>query len=158
MAYPVIYVTETDGWTVVVFGCYCAIYKISRGLNYLAINDRHYHPCIHFIRTLKNPLPITHAALITSPLYSIILTDNASVRCYSINGQFIKQQHCSAKGDLTVMKDGDMNEYVCFYEEDRIVVMSTPDLRMIGEIELGEGVSVQGRLLVWEDKVGVIGW
>ena len=51
-----------------------------------------------------------------------------------------------------------MNEYVCFCEDERVVVMSTPDLRMVGEVEVGEGVRVEGRVVVWEDKVGVVGW
>lgn len=151
-------VSETDGWTMVVFGCYCAIYKISRAMNYLAVGDRHYQPCVEFIRSFKNNSKIIYAMIVTCPLYSLIIIDNASIKSYSINGQFIKQQHCSAKSQPVVIKDCEMNEYVCVGEEERMVVMSTPDLRAISELEVGDYLGMEKRVLVYESKVCVVGW
>lgn len=59
---------------------------------------------------------------------------------------------------MWVLKDDDMNEYVCFCEEDAIVAMSTPDLRMVSELEIADGMRAEGKMLIGEGKVDVIGW
>jgi len=57
------------------------------------------------MRSFKNNLKIIYAQIITSPLYSIVIVDNASIKSYSINGQFIKSQSCNAKSEINILKD-----------------------------------------------------
>ena len=115
---------------------------------------------MEFIRSFKNPLKVLSAYIITSPLYSLILVDNAGIKCYSINGQFIKLLSCNPKSGLFVLRDNEMNEFVYFLEDERIVVMSTPDLRSVSEMEIGAkclGLRGDG-LLVFEEWIGKVGW
>jgi hypothetical protein len=51
---------------------------------------------IKFFRSFYNALPLKASYIMCSPLYTIILIDNANIKSYSINGQFIKSiSNCS---------------------------------------------------------------
>lgn len=61
-------------------------------------------PFVRFFRSFKNALPIKSAFIADSPLYSLLICDNAHVKVYSINGQFIKSLACNPKAVFR-MKD-----------------------------------------------------
>lgn len=71
----------------------------------------------------------------SSPLYCIVIIDNANIRTYSINGQFMKKVACSAKQSGR-FKDMDLQDVLYVVEEDKIVGFSIPDLRSITIMEL----------------------
>lgn len=66
-----------------------------------------------------------------SPLYTIILIDNANIKSYSINGQFIKNMTSSAKY-YGRFKDGQLHDVFYAIDEDKAICLSVPDLRSIG--------------------------
>lgn len=43
----------------------------------------------------------------------------------------MKSLSCNPKSELFILRDNEMNEFVYFLEDERIVVMSTPDLRSV---------------------------
>lgn len=72
-----------------------------------------------------------------SPLYCVVLIDNANIKVYSINGQFIRSITCCAKY-YSRMQDRDLNDLLCVSEEERITCLSIPDLRSISILEMPE--------------------
>jgi hypothetical protein len=66
----------------------------------------------------------------TSPLYTIILIDNANIKSYSINGQFIKSINSSAKY-YDRFKDSQLHDVFYAIDEDKVICYSIPDLRNI---------------------------
>lgn len=64
-----------------------------------------YQISFKLMRGFKNNLKILKAVIVTAPLYSILIVDNANIKCYSINGQFIKSYSCNVKGNIRILKD-----------------------------------------------------
>jgi hypothetical protein len=98
-------VVERDGWVLFVVNHYVHVYKVARSLHYLAKTNRTYQPTLEFIRSFRNNLKVLKCQLLTSPLYCVVMVDNACIKTYSINGQLIKSQHCNCKGSLKILKD-----------------------------------------------------
>lgn len=72
-----------------------------------------------------------------SPLYTIILIDNANIKSYSINGQFIKSVNNSAKY-YGRFRDNQLHDVFYAIDEDKIICYSIPDLRNISIFDLPE--------------------
>jgi hypothetical protein len=70
-----------------------------------------------------------------SPLYTIILIDNANIKSYSINGQLIKTINNSAK-HYGRFKDYQLHDVFYAIDEDTVICLSVPDLRNISILEL----------------------
>jgi hypothetical protein len=66
------------------------------------------------------------------PLFCLAIFDNAQIKIFSINGQFMKSFSCNAKY-FGRMKDSDLNGILFYFEDTRMVCLSTPDLRSISE-------------------------
>ena len=103
--YAINHISERDGFTSICFGNYCSIYKISRSLHYLGLEEKNYKPCVCLLRSFRNNLTISRTEIITTPLYSVIIMDNAGIKSYSINGQLIKSQSVTVKGNINIIKD-----------------------------------------------------
>jgi hypothetical protein len=58
------------------------------------------------------------------------MIDNANIKVYSVNGQFLKSTNCNIKGAFMI-KDNELNDYMYYFEEERIVLLSLPDLRYV---------------------------
>ncbi len=70
-----------------------------------------------------------------SPLYTIILIDNANIKSYSINGQFIKSiSNCSKYYGR--FKDYYLHDVFYAVDEQSVICLSVPDLRNISILEL----------------------
>ncbi len=94
------------------------------------MSNKSVKPFVKFFRSFLNPISIKASLIVNSPLFSIIIFDNANIRVYSINGQFIKTIPCNAKY-VGRFKDFDLNNIVFYIEDERAVCLSTPDLRNI---------------------------
>lgn len=82
------------------------------------------------LRSYKNNLKLRQSYIVTSPLYGIIMIDNAHIKVYSINGQFLKSSNCNIKNAIMI-KDNELNDYMYYFEEERVVLLSLPDLRCV---------------------------
>lgn len=85
---------------------------------------------IKFFRSFYNSIPLKASYIMTSPLYSIILIDNANIKSYSINGQFIKSINSVAKY-YGRFKDSQLHDVFYAVDDDKIICFSIPDLRNI---------------------------
>ena len=130
---PISHISEFDGFYAISFGNCVSIYKIHRTLHYLCNKDQ--EPIIKFFRSFRISIPIKASFILTSPLFSIAIIDNANIRTYSINGQFIKKIASNAKNYGRFFNDTATTE-IYTVEEDRIVCFSTPDLRSVSILEL----------------------
>lgn len=140
------HISEHDGFLAISYGCFVAIYKIERSLHYLT--EEGVRPFVKFFRSFKNPIPVKGALIVDSPLYSLVLYDNANIRVYSINGQLIRSCSCNAKTICRIV-DAEMNHFLLLIEEERLLCLSTPDLRCISELEVRNVVDSFGNLLVF---------
>lgn len=126
-------INEFDGFFSICYGTYCSIYRVSRTLLYLTPGVP--QNCeIVFFRSFVSNLQIKRSFICKCPLYCIVLIDNSNIRCYSINGQFIKSVACS--GSLYGrLEDNSNNDIIYAMDEDKIVGFSVPDLRNVTMLE-----------------------
>jgi hypothetical protein len=54
------------------------------------------------------------------------------------------------------MKDKELNSLFCVEEEARLLLLSTPDLRCISELEIGGALQVIGDMIVYEKAIHFI--
>lgn len=87
---PIMHISYHDGFYSISFGNYCGIYKIYRTINYVCNNSINREQPLKFFRSFYNNLPINSSYIVFSPLPCIVLTDNANIKVYSINGQLLK--------------------------------------------------------------------
>ena len=111
---------------------------------------------IKFFRSFRSNLLIKFAFIISSPLYAIVICDNANIKTYSINGQFLKTINVNAK-TLGTLKDPDLNDLIYYVEEERVVLLSTPDLRSLSEMDISDYLQIFGNYVIFKNWVGVIG-
>jgi hypothetical protein len=62
---------------------------------------------------------------------------------------------CSPK-KIHQMKDKELNSLFCVEEEARLLLLSTPDLRCISELEIGGALQVIGDMIVYEKAIHFI--
>ena len=93
---------------------------------------------------------------VDAPLYALVLWDKANVRVYSINGQLLRVLPCSPR-NLHPLRDRDLNSLFCVEEEGRLVLLSTPDLRCISELETSGALQVCGDMVIFEKAIHFIG-
>jgi hypothetical protein len=151
--HPVFHLSEHDGFFTVCFGCYVAIYKIERPLGFLSKEPQ--RPFVRFFRSFENSLPVRGAFLADSPLYCLLLYDNAHLKVYSVNGQLIRSAGWAVKG-IQRMTDAELNSLFCVFEEGRLMLVSTPDLRCLSELEIGGAMQVFDRVVVYKNKLQFI--
>ena len=134
------------------FGNYVAVYKFDRTLHYLSSTtstnsnskieeeSKIFSNYLKFFRSFYSPLPIKAAFIVSSPLISVVIVDNANIKTYSINGQFIKGIFSNAANlkKYGRFKDNELHDVFYTAEEDRIICYSMPDLRSISVLELPE--------------------
>ena len=115
MPFPhsITHISYHDGFFAISFGCFVAIYKIERSLEFLSTQKQ--PPFIRFFRSFENSLPIKRAFIADSPLYCILLYDNAHLKIYSINGQLMRSLSWTVKG-VQRMFDTDLNSLFCVHE------------------------------------------
>ena len=147
---PITHVSQHDGFYAISFGNCVSLYKIHRTLHYLY--EKEQEPIMKFFRSFRISIPIKAAFILSSPLFSIAIIDNANIRTYSINGQFIKKISSNAK-HYGRFVDSDMQDVLYTVEEDRVVCFSVPDLRSISILELEEYEQIQGRLIVNRNSI-----
>lgn len=70
-----------------------------------------------------------------SPLYTILLIDNANIKSYSINGQFIKSISNNAKY-YGRFRDYQLHDIFYGVDEEKVVAYSVPDLRNVSILDL----------------------
>ena len=128
---PVVHISEHDGFFAISFGCYVGVYRIERTLGFLSRDPQRCF--VRFFRSFCNPLPVKGAFLADSPLYSLLLYDNAHLKVYSINGQLIRTCSWAVKG-VQRMTDAELSSVFCIHEEGRLMLVSTPDLRCLSEL------------------------
>ena len=104
------HISEQDGFFAISFGCFVSIYKIERSLYYLGKMQT--SPFIKFFRTFQNNILIRASFIADNPLYCILIIDNANIKIYSINGQFIKSISCNAKYFYR-LRDKHLNWLLC---------------------------------------------
>lgn len=81
------------------------------------------------------------ALLVESPLFSLVIYDNLGIRCYGVNGQIISTISTNASvEEVSVLKDHFLHDILVHVEEDKLVALSTPDLRRISMVELDRSV------------------
>lgn len=68
-------------------------------------------------------------------MYAIVICDNGSIKTYSINGQLLKSININAKF-IELTKDPDLHDLVYYLDDDKVVLLSTPDLRALSELEI----------------------
>lgn len=73
--------------------------------------------------------------MVGSPLYAMILIDNANIKSYSINGQFIKSI-CNTAKFYSRFKDCHLHDILYAVDEDRVIAFSTPDLRNVSIMDV----------------------
>ena len=113
------------------FGCYVSIYKFERSLHYISKTSATIY--VRFFRSFKNHLNVRGAFIADCPLYSLVLWDNAHIKVYSINGQLIKTIPCSPS-TITPLRDKERNCLFCVQEDNRMILLSSPDLRCLCEL------------------------
>lgn len=155
MTAPVVSITEYDGFYAVTFGNYCSIYKVSRSFHYLTNNTTKMQ--IKFFRSFYNPLSLKTSFIMNSPLYSIVLIDNANIRCYSINGQLIKSISHASKY-YGRFYDSQLHNVLYAIDEQKIVCFSIPDLRNVSIMELTDYEYIFGNYLVSKNWICEIGY
>ena len=127
------HVSEYDGFFAISFGDIVSIYKIYRSLHYLCNKEQ--EPIFKFFRSFKSNIPIKACFILNSPLFCIAIIDNANIKIYSINGQFIKKISSNAK-HYGRFVDSDLQDVLYTIEDEKILCFSIPDLRSISILEL----------------------
>jgi hypothetical protein len=151
--HPITHISERDGFYTISFGCYVSIYKFERSLHFLSKDAC--RPFVRFFRSFRNSLVVRGAFLADIPLYCLVLFDKANVKIYSINGQLIKTLSCNPKR-LFPLRDRELNSLFCVVEDARLLLLSTPDLRCISELEVGGSMQVLEEMVIYEKAIHFI--
>lgn len=70
--------------------------------------------------------------IVQSPLFSLIIYDNLSVKCYSINGQLIATLPTSNSiHEVSIVKDVYLHDVIVLYDDGKLLCVSIPDLRKL---------------------------
>jgi hypothetical protein len=74
--------------------------------------------------------------MLGSPLYTIILIDNSTIKSYSINGQLIKVVNCPSNvKHFGSFKDYQLHDVFYLIDEDKAIALSVPDLRNVSILD-----------------------
>lgn len=82
----------------------------------------------------------------------MILIDNANIKSYSINGQFIKSINSAARY-YGRFKDSQLHDVFYAVDDDKIICYSVPDLRNISILELPDCEQVIGNYIIHKSSI-----
>lgn len=143
------HISETQNFFAVSYGDYVALYRFTRALRYLVECKPNRKPHIKFFRSLRNRSRINGAVIVESPLFAVIIYDNLGVKCYSANGQLLASAATpSSVNELVLVKDSSLHDIVVYLEEDKLIGLSTPDLRRISMIDVPQPILFARGLLI----------
>lgn len=57
---------------------------------------------------------------------------------------------------MYALKDRELNSLLCVVEEGRLLLLSTPDLRCISELEMGGALQIFDDMVVYEKSIHII--
>jgi hypothetical protein len=97
--------------------------------------------------------------IVESPLFGLVIYDNLGIKCYGINGQIIATVNTpSSVYEVSLVKEPFLHDIVTYVEEDKLIGLSTPDLRKICMTDIPQPIKyTSGLLMLKADGVLVYG-
>ena len=106
-------------------------------------------PKVKFFRSFRNRSRVNGLIIVESPLFGIVIYDNLGVKCYGANGQLLASATTSSSvNELVLVKDGSLHDVVVYLEDDKLIGLSTPDLRRISMLDIPQPVMFARGLLI----------
>lgn len=93
-----------------------------------------------------------------SPLYTLIIIDNANIKSYSINGQLIKTINNNNAKFYHRFRDHQLHDVFYAVDEDKVICFSIPDLRFISILDLPECEYVIDQYILHKNCIQEIGY
>lgn len=84
-----------------------------------------------------------------SPLFGLVIYDNLGIKCYGANGQLLAYVTTSTSvNELVLVRDSSLHDIIVYLEEDKLIGLSTPDLRRISMVDIPHPTTFTRGLLI----------